>query len=70
MHVIHVEFNSSQVITKFVKQTKVVHKESSIISTQKKKKLHLPTSGIGSTISQFGTDLKNMATFCMPISVA
>ena len=26
-------------------------------------------SGKGSTISQFGTDRKNMATFCMAISV-
>ena len=28
-----------------------------------------PTSGKGSTISQLGTDRKNMATFCMAVSV-
>ena len=33
-----------------------------------KETLYLPMSGNGSTISQFGTDLKNMATFCMAIS--
>ena len=35
-----------------------------------KETLYLPMSGNGSTISQFGTDLKNMATFCIAISVA
>ena len=29
-----------------------------------------PTSGNVSTISQFGTDLKNMATFCVAFSIA
>ena len=45
------------------------NRETSITSIQKKKTLYLPMSGNGSTISQFGTDLKNMATFCMAISV-
>ena len=32
-------------------------------------KKNSPTSGKGSTISQLGTDRKNMATFCMAVSV-
>ena len=41
-----------------------------LVHVYRKKNLYLPMSGNGSTISQFGTDLKNMATFCMAISVA